>query len=41
MANVKLPVFHGAGTHTVTVNYSGDAKVLAGTADTSVTVTAK
>ncbi|MFJ2564569.1 ExeM/NucH family extracellular endonuclease [Streptomyces sp. NPDC088770] len=41
VANVKLPVFHKAGTHTVTVNYSGDAKVLAGTAETSVTVTTK
>ncbi|MFJ5898107.1 hypothetical protein ACIQFZ_22090 [Streptomyces sp. NPDC093064] len=32
-ADVKLPAFHhDAGTHAVTVN-SGDAKVLAGTAD--------
>ncbi|WP_281156037.1 ExeM/NucH family extracellular endonuclease [Streptomyces sp. HYC2] len=41
VANVKLPVFHKTGTHTVTVSYSGDAKVLAGTADASVTVTTK
>ncbi|MEU3344805.1 ExeM/NucH family extracellular endonuclease [Streptomyces sp. NPDC006700] len=41
VANVKLPVFRKAGTHTVTVKYSGDAKVLAGTADASVTVTTK
>ncbi|MEV5008954.1 MULTISPECIES: hypothetical protein [unclassified Streptomyces] len=37
-ADVKLPAFHDAGTHAVTVN-SGDAKVLAGTADASVMVT--
>ncbi|WP_445529518.1 ExeM/NucH family extracellular endonuclease [Streptomyces cyslabdanicus] len=41
VANVKLPAFRDAGTHTVTVDYSGDAKVLAGTADASVTVTTK
>ncbi|MEW2624966.1 ExeM/NucH family extracellular endonuclease [Streptomyces sp. NPDC048106] len=37
-ANIKLPVFHDAGDHTVTVNYSGDTKVLAGTADVTVRV---
>ncbi|MGW5096010.1 ExeM/NucH family extracellular endonuclease [Streptomyces nodosus] len=38
VANIKLPVFRSTGKHTVTVKYSGDAKVLAGTAETTVTV---
>ncbi|GHJ42045.1 ExeM/NucH family extracellular endonuclease [Streptomyces sp. TS71-3] len=37
-ANIKLPAFRDAGRHTVTVDYSGDAKVLAGTARATVTV---
>ncbi|MBM9506177.1 ExeM/NucH family extracellular endonuclease [Actinacidiphila acididurans] len=40
-ANIKLAAFHDAGTHTVAVSYSGDAKVLPGTADTTVKVTTK